>query len=723
MSLRTVVLLTLLLVLLLLPFRFTIKLWVKDNWEYFLWISDLWKAPKYRDSNSLDTTSPLLSQSRRGGKEVCVTNCSWEWTMSNSDYLSIWPQEPKFQLNDTEVVYPLKDTLACMPTTFGYSEAQGNLTFPHYGYPKCSSLVSDPTPKLHLDTTHNLLTITCPNTTSYPRIVLGPPDTRKLTMRREIDDHWEVLQNPVSPLPTQSFHEFAFGTCDRNREFFDQATYILRPNETEYQSTLRKMKELAPANPQKPFIVMLLVIDSYSRKHFYRKMPLTAAYLNSLNHGSQYKVFDFKLHNIIGGNSVANQIPILSLKPSIDDFNPNQDFTGNSSLWSVFKSKGFMTYFGFEDCDDSFPRKIGRMPRVDHTTNQFYCAVYKFTDCRMSKSSQKQRCIGPHMSHYYLLNYTYQFTNAYLKANQWLYLHLSAAHEASGQHAETLDSDLRDYLKTYLEVYSHSHEVMIMVEADHGMRYGDWYSDIQAFQENRLPVFFVIGSRKVLDEIPGVYDTLRHNSYRLNSKLDMRRTMLYLAELPYKQVTLPKEFDAVNLFTEKIRDNRTCEEISIPAWHCSCLELQPINLTETWSEEMGHVLRLLANHAVSLFNEEAYAIQYAFKGNLCVKLHLNRIEAAYGVRLSTMTEELKLELSVQESASFRIEVTFLVTSSHRDTEDASQSLLRLIYNGYYKTALLLTSMRLDRYVGSCEVAARAVDINPEYCVCASGFST
>lgn len=713
MAQRTAVLLTLL-VLTALCLRSPVRLWVRDNWEYFLWLADLWKSPKYTNSSPLDTTSPWLSAQFVQSKPLCEWNCSWHSTLSNAEYLATYPTEPTFRLNDTETVYPLPHPLACLPSNFGYSESSGKATFPYYGYPRCSE-IAHTSGSISLNITSNELHFTCPGNSSS-RIVLGPIDERKLVLRREVEDWWEVQNSPKSPLQVQPFHEFAFGTCDSHSPFLDLATYILRPNQTAYEETLKTMKTLQFTR-KKPLLVMLLVIDSYSRKHFYRKMPKTANYLNLLNQNQQYRVFDFKLHNIMGGNSVANQMPILAAKPTIDDFSPNRDFTGNSSLWSVFKSKGFMTYFGFEDCDDSFPRRIGRMPAVDHSTNPFYCAVYKFTDCRMSKSSQKQRCIGPHMSHHYILNYTQQFSRAYWHANQWLYVHLSAAHEASGQHAETLDEDLTDYLRTYLEDFGSTHEVLILLEADHGMRYGDWYRHLEAFQENRLPVLFLIGSQSLLEAIPGSFDTLKHNTYRLNSKLDMRKMMIYMANWPYKQPFQSDYLEGVNLITEKIRDNRTCEEAKIPPWHCSCLELKEINLAEIEHSELKIALNLLALHAISLFNEEVYSVKSSFKGNLCVKLHLNRIEAAYGVRLTAMSEELKLELSVSESSSFRIEVTFLLTSNHKQGKDANQPFLPLLYNGYRKAARLLTSMRLDRYVGPCEAAARARDLNPEYCVC------
>jgi hypothetical protein len=61
--------------------------------------------------------------------------------------------------------------------------------------------------------------------------------------------------------------------------------------------------------------IVHLVVDSYSRRHFFRKLPRTVEYLNSLNDmGSFYRVFDFKIHNVKGADSIENQIYVFSDK-------------------------------------------------------------------------------------------------------------------------------------------------------------------------------------------------------------------------------------------------------------------------------------------------------------------------------------------------------------------------------------------------------------------------
>lgn len=82
------------------------------------------------------------------------------------------------------------------------------------------------------------------------------------------------------------------------------------------------------------------------------------------------------------------------------------------------------------------------------------------------------------MSHTYILDYTLQFARMYSGTNMWVHHHLNAAHEMSGQHAQTLDLDLTRFLKTILNEFSESHEIVLILGADHGMRYGDYRRDI-----------------------------------------------------------------------------------------------------------------------------------------------------------------------------------------------------------------------------------------------------
>lgn len=60
---------------------------------------------------------------------------------------------------------------------------------------------------------------------------------------------------------------------------------------------------------KKPLFVLTLGLDSFSRRHFFQKLVTTVKYLNNLP--KEYKIFDFKLHNIAGKATADNITPLF----------------------------------------------------------------------------------------------------------------------------------------------------------------------------------------------------------------------------------------------------------------------------------------------------------------------------------------------------------------------------------------------------------------------------
>jgi hypothetical protein len=190
------------------------------------------------------------------------------------------------------------------------------------------------------------------------------------------------------------------------------------------------------------------------------------------------------------------------------------DRFGENAIWNVLKGLGFSTMMGFDGCAFKARRMMGYSPGVDHLSQTFFCAAWKFAQYRSAKrgTNLNQRCIADHMSHWYLMNYTLAFSEIYNNTNQWVLGHYTAAHEETGQHAGTIDDDMVWYLQSYIEKFGETHNLFILLGADHGMRYGDFSSGAEAMQEHRLPAFFTIAKHDFLRGIPGVYDILNHNT-------------------------------------------------------------------------------------------------------------------------------------------------------------------------------------------------------------------
>jgi hypothetical protein len=604
----------------------------------------------------------------------------------------------QFTIDDTELLRG--QDLVCLPESFGYSIEQGEKVFPPFTYPKCSENSNQNDTYLHIDRDSNTLYMDCPDDDNN-QFITGPVDKRRIVRSNEVFYKWKV-EDYDSPTDASEI-EFAIGTC-KDDEYFTQATMAPRFNKSLFDSIPSKSSE-------KPRIIYFLTLDSMSRRHFFRKLPRVVKVLNDLNKDSNFSVFDFKLHNILGPDSISNQVPIMGGKDRFRrDFRGDQniDFLGDKAMWNLMRKKGFISLLGLENCDNYFPGSLGRMPTVDYSVGPFYCAVQKYSGVMFDKKFKKvQRCLGGHQTHYYLLNYTRSLVKMYPGANFWLYNHLNAAHEATGQHASTLNDDISEYLEDFLNTFGEQYDIWIYLHADHGMRYGNWFQDTDAYQENKLPSLFVISSKSLLEKYKYSYFTLKTNSERLTSKLDLRETTLFLAG-----INETSKF-SVNLLEEVANKSRTCNECSIDAWDCACNAMEVV---EKPCNDIEMILENLKNYAEKIINSASYADPQYPLGRYCRKIVLEKITKIYHVSISNIHEFFKLEIESSTQKGMKFQINYILASDNKARRHLGFSCESTIYNSRVWMKALSIS-RLDTFAGPCEIKSRNLGLKPEFCAC------
>jgi Protein of unknown function (DUF229) len=247
---------------------------------------------KYSPSNSLSTISPIYQS-----VSTSVTIEKEEVYTENTAYRNY---SPKFSIDDTDLI---TNQTYYIPTNFGYSVSQGQKVFPNYTYPLCSSLVKPPSPIMTFD--YDSMTFFMECETGTPYYVLEP--RRNKGRLFQYDEIIGLLNKVKYTEPvTISVEEYAFGSCDGNT--FNNAIHFPKLNKKILQKTTERMQELGVKN--KPLIVLILTIDSYSRRHFFRKLPKTVEFLNNLS--PEFAAFDFKIHNEFAESSVRNMVPVFS---------------------------------------------------------------------------------------------------------------------------------------------------------------------------------------------------------------------------------------------------------------------------------------------------------------------------------------------------------------------------------------------------------------------------
>ena len=660
--------------------------------------------------------------------EPCEYDCRWEHYTPNSAFDT--DIRRPFEITDDENVTMQRNRIACVPFSFGYKPERANELFPPFTYPLCKDKPSEVRPRLSLD--NNTFSMTCANN-APGRYVLHPP---KIPLTNQYFQYELTNKFPSHTYPSSPLYdvvgEYAIGSCGDAFTNAEMRPVYVREAEKRANATKTKRE----TTRKRPLSVVFVAVDSFSRRHFYRKLNQTISLLNSLNSNSSFTVFDFKVHNSQGMSSPGNMVPMFSNNSNFhSDDNPGfRDYLGSSSLWAIGRDWGFVTFVGFEYCGSNFINYLGKKLNVDHHVSTFYCGAKNTIGTDMGKESYKQRCIGPHMSHYYLLNYTHSFTGLYPASHQFTYIHLEAAHEETGQHAATLDKDLAEFIQALTRDYGESRDLAIFIQGDHGMAYGDWHHDVDADQEYRLPALFFLTQTSFLESIPNSLDTLWHNTYHLVTKADLRATILslygeaYAQEYPVHQEKYLEEHYV--LTKEKIPDSRVCENSGIEPWLCACLkpteEIQPEIIHSFGQSALENLLLRVVDEALRLINSQTFTEKTHISSLLCQKLTFESITRAYGYRLNNKMEQVKIEFTINELPSARIE-TYALIGSDRDYKLFTRSfdwtpLDPCEYLGYQAnirvgTRQVIDVSRKDKYAGPCETVSRANDIEAEFCVC------
>jgi hypothetical protein len=192
--------------------------------------------------------------------------------------------------DDVLMVMPLD--LACKPDSFGYSQDEAERLFPDKSFPRCEDLVAS---KGYLDynSTDHSFSLSCPS--KYKgKYLLGVP------YDQEEFGYFEFTQTPQDYQASVSLNtEYFFASCDPTTANFEYVEYHNRLN----ASALARAQATLTTRPQH---ILMVVLDSVSRRSFFRKLPRTSALLNSL---TEHEVFDFKVHNVAGEYSADSFMP------------------------------------------------------------------------------------------------------------------------------------------------------------------------------------------------------------------------------------------------------------------------------------------------------------------------------------------------------------------------------------------------------------------------------
>jgi hypothetical protein len=253
------------------------------------------------------------------------------------------------------------------------------------------------------------------------------------------------------------------------------------------------------------------------------------------------------------------------------------------SIWRFYSNMGYSTMFLYDTIFDFIVSSTGRKIYADHVFVNFWKIVHKVFG--FHDFSEKQRCLGQEDSHYYSLDYTFQYLTNYKRNNRFAYVHLDAAHENTGN-VRTVDKDLVAFIEKVLTWYkSNNQEIVLFILGDHGRINPRMQFNIKGFMDQRTPMTFIVGSAGVFDKI-GAKEILKRSTEELVGRYDINLSLKDLAFFPYERwnekqyLELKKNYpvkSVLSLFREVPDTKRTCEEIGSIDLYCNIKDFKKID--------------------------------------------------------------------------------------------------------------------------------------------------
>lgn len=615
----------------------------------------------------------------------------------------------------------------CIPEGFGYTRAEADLLFdPDAYYPDCS-METPVTVKLE----GQKLMKVCEDM----EYCLGTNPEEERFGRVPYYFKWEKMAG--NSVDTEN-KEFAFIKCGRAREAI---VFFKRNNKAAARAselTKKLASSISPNSNPKPITVFMLIFDSLSRNHMYRNFPETLKFLNNSIGSGKYSdklvMYDFLINHAHGENTIPNMIPFLfgynfnyhkirlgnrsHLDPNDNDYFV---YIQKDALWKHFEKLGYVTMFGFDVIWDFLVPAVGREIKTDHVFTNFWKASSKVfgTDNYINE----QGCFGSFDSHRYMLDYVQSFLNEYKGINRFGYVHITTAHEKSGTIIKTVDDDLVEFFEEALELfYREDEDVFFILAGDHGKHVSESDFVRPGWLENMMPGHIVITNKDLMKKLRAD-ENMKHNTQRLVSRPDWHLTMKHISTVPYGD--LPKDSalythwkklvetdSTISLLMEKVPDSRTCQDVNIEEYFCTCLPYEELSLSESLKNDY---IKAAINYSLDSVNR-------SIKNSLCQSLSFNSILYSAIRKIHSDYDIYRLRVTVNESPNVVIEIfasIFPIDQGEKYTRtEFGFAASDFEGNSMYpsKKIQLLKVVRIDEYGGYMEEFSVVLNEKPHFCI-------
>jgi len=502
-------------------------------------------------------------------------------------------------------------------------------------------------------------------------------------------EHERYMQTALAP--------FVFLTCQSKYSLNKKIKQIVAFEETildSYPEKHQRKNNLPDVN--------VVVIDSLSRQHFYRLLPVTVKAMKSINSAksSESEVLDFKGMQSLAPFTYVNIHALMN--GTIDNKNHNKGATSKrdypmQNVFSAFKAKGYRTllqedscwhdrwgslFNGNEKVPDSTEKEtlwkdiqntISNWNVDDYGMTYITCeALKKYKLTSLFDSTQMLCLNGKPISTYHIDHLLERATTPTSKTNKPIlsYTHINFGHEKTGRRIRALDKGLARLMN---ELSAKKNAITILM-SDHGGKQSKYsINTIQGRYEVYDSMLFMIIPKSLQTTLgESVYKTLLANQNSLITVLDVRDTILKLLELDTLKANT---YHDRSLFSNAPAERRGCQTIGIRKYAlCKCLT--NVNIVSPKDTKYRDFLLWLAEYAVGYLNNKLAGYH---EGKSIISPRCRRVQAK------------TIRLAMEQGTDYGTMYTFdIITENLAENSDIFN--FRMFYNNKRNSTLPLMEM-------------------------------
>jgi len=423
-------------------------------------------------------------------------------------------------------------------------------------------------------------------------------------------------------------HEYLYLRCfDKGGKVIIQNYHFIMMFKNEVEQRCKTKTEERKKNKpdvKEQMSVLIIIIDSVSRLNFMRFMPKTRRFLlDSMN------ATDMTGYNKVGYGTFHNMIPATTGKFYEElpwSFEDPKLFDNYKFIWDKYVDNGYRTHYA-----EDYPfgalfdyKKPGfKKNPSDYYGRHMFLSMYK-----ERAVYNEENCILHKQQTDWILDPAYKFLKAFKRNPYFCFLLIT---RLTHDWLERTASADEVYLKFFKKAHGENilNNTMLIVTADHGMRFGPIRSKFIGLMEERLPLLFYSFPQWFTEKYPQHIRNLRINSHRLTSPFDLYETLSDFATFDGKIKQYDQHKRAQSMFTE-MSINRSCNDADIPAHWCTCSGFEHARTGEP-------IVRDTANYLINKINSELKDVQ-----DVCEYLKIQRITFAY--RLQSLDKNASKEL-------------------------------------------------------------------------------